>query len=162
MHVQVAPFMCISRRLEIQTLEEEASQKSKKADSLQKSVELERKLKFATKQITLKEKNIGLLKDESEELKSKVAKLSKDKKDLESRVVELCGEKKEAEMSKKNHGFEMFTAAWDRAKAQAKLFVPCVKFDKMDPVKVIYKGELVDDDQIPVEGNASDDHNPAE
>ncbi|MED6212005.1 hypothetical protein PIB30_078983 [Stylosanthes scabra] len=137
--------LCISRGLEVQALEEEVSQKSKKSDSLHKSLELERKLQFATEQIALKEKEIGLLKDESEELKSKVAKLSKDKKDSESRVVDLCGDKKEVE---------------DKAKAHAKLFAPGVKFDKMDPVKVLYKGELIDDDQVIVEG--SDDHNPAE
>ncbi|MED6139602.1 hypothetical protein PIB30_085399 [Stylosanthes scabra] len=107
----------------------------------------------------LKEEN-GLLKEENDELRAKIVKLSKDKKDLESRVVEVCRERKEAEMSKKTHGFEIFAAAWDRAKAQAELFAPGVCFEKMDPVKVVYKGELVDDDQVPAEG--SDDHNPCE
>ncbi|MED6223089.1 hypothetical protein PIB30_070615 [Stylosanthes scabra] len=83
-----------------------------------------------------------------------------DKSDLENRVVELCGEKKEAEVSKKAQGFEMFAAAWDRAKAQIELFVPGVDLEKMDPVKVVYKGGFVDDDQVPAEG--SDDHNPDE
>ncbi|MED6177488.1 hypothetical protein PIB30_098561 [Stylosanthes scabra] len=154
--VQAARLMCISRGLELQALEEENTQRTKKADSL----ELEKKLLLATKQVVFKEKENGLLKEENDELRAKIVKLSKDKKDLESRVVEVCGERKEAEMSKKTHGFEMFPVAWDRAKAQAELFAPGVKFDKMDPVKVVYKGELVDDDQVPAEG--SDDHNPGE
>ncbi|MED6115626.1 hypothetical protein PIB30_092495 [Stylosanthes scabra] len=148
--------MCISRRLELHALEEESSQKSKRADVL----ELEKKLRFATKQVGLKEKENGLLNEENDGLKVTIAKLSKDKKDLEARVVEVCGERKEAEVSKRAHGFEMFAAAWDRAKAQIKLLVPDADLEKMDPVKVVYKGELVDDDQVPTEG--SDDHNPAE
>ncbi|MED6176846.1 hypothetical protein PIB30_092200 [Stylosanthes scabra] len=72
----------------------------------------------------------------------------------------LEGVRKEAEVSKKAHGFEMFATAWDRAKAQAELFAPGVSFEKMDPVKVVYNGELVNDDQVPAEG--SDHHNPAE
>ncbi|MED6214080.1 hypothetical protein PIB30_099552 [Stylosanthes scabra] len=67
---------------------------------------------------------------------------------------------KEAEESKKQHGFQMFAVARDRAKAQAELLAPGVKFDKMDPVKVVYNGELIDDEQVLMEG--SDDHNPAE
>ncbi|MED6174322.1 hypothetical protein PIB30_068004 [Stylosanthes scabra] len=151
--VQVARMMCISRRWELQGLEEE---NSKKTDAL----ELERKLLLATEQVALKEKENGMLKEENAELKGKVAKLVKDKKDLETRVVEVCGERKEAEVSKKAHGFEMFAAAWDTAKAQAELFAPGVSFDKMDHGKVVYNGELVDDDQVPAEG--SDDHNPVE
>ncbi|MED6135609.1 hypothetical protein PIB30_048210 [Stylosanthes scabra] len=154
--VQAARLMCISWGLELQALEEESSQKSKKADVL----ELEKKLRFATEQVGLKEKENRLLKEENDELRVKIAKLSKDKKDLESRVVEVCGERKEAEVSKKAHGFEMFAAAWDMAKAQIELLVPGADLEKMDPVKVVYKGELVDDDQVPAEG--SDDHNPAE
>ncbi|MED6147570.1 hypothetical protein PIB30_045051 [Stylosanthes scabra] len=129
---------------------------SKKVDA----VELERKLLLAIEQVALKEKENGMLKEENAELKVKVAKLVKDKKYLETRVVEVCGERKEAEVSKKAHGFEMFAAAWDMVKAQAELFAPGVSFEKIDPVKVVYNGELVDDDQVPAEG--SDDHNPAE
>ncbi|MED6171446.1 hypothetical protein PIB30_040826 [Stylosanthes scabra] len=151
--VQAARLMCISRRWELQGLEEESF---KKADP----VELERKLLLATEQVALKEKENAMLKEENAELKVKVAKLVKDKKDLETRVVEVCGERKEAEVSKKAHGFEMFAAAWDRAKTQAELFAHGVSFEKMDPVKVVYNGELVDDDQVPAEG--SDDHNPVE
>ncbi|MED6171853.1 hypothetical protein PIB30_044639 [Stylosanthes scabra] len=154
--VQAARLMCISRGVELQALEEEDAQRTKKADSL----DLEKKLRLVTEQAVLKEKENGLLKEENDELRAKIVKLGKDKKDLESRVVEVCGERKEAEMSKKTHGFEMFAVAWDKAKAQAELFAPGVSFEKMDPVKVVYKGELVDDDQVPAEG--SDDHNPGE
>ncbi|MED6133968.1 hypothetical protein PIB30_033102 [Stylosanthes scabra] len=140
-------------QIKLQGLEEESS---KKADVL----ELEKKLMFSIEQGSLKEKENVMLKEENAELKVKVAKLAKDKKDLETRVVEVCGERKEAEVSKKAHGFEMFAAAWDMAKAQAELFAPGKSFEKIDPVKVVYKGELVDDDQVPTEG--SDDHNPAE
>ncbi|MED6196110.1 hypothetical protein PIB30_044170 [Stylosanthes scabra] len=107
MQVQVARLMCISRGLELQALEEENSQRSKKVDSL----ELEKKLLIATEHVVFKEKENGLLKEENDELRVKITKLSKDKKDLESRVVEVCGERKEAEVSKKAHGFEMFAAA---------------------------------------------------
>ncbi|MED6201574.1 hypothetical protein PIB30_096360 [Stylosanthes scabra] len=122
-------------------LEKESSQKNKRDDVL----ELEKKLRFATEQVGLKERENELLKEENDGLKVTIAKLSKDKKDLEGRVVEVCGERKEAE---------------DRAKAQIELLVPGADLEKMDPVKVVYKGELVDDDQVPAEG--SDDHNPAE
>ncbi|MED6220878.1 hypothetical protein PIB30_049005 [Stylosanthes scabra] len=80
--------------------------------------------------VALKEKEIGLPKEENEGLKNEVARSGKDKKDLEDMVVELCVEKKELE------------------------------YDKIDPVNVVYKGELIDDDQVLVEG--SDDNNLAE
>ncbi|MED6188323.1 hypothetical protein PIB30_084876 [Stylosanthes scabra] len=146
--VQAARLMCISHGLELQALEEESSQKNKRADMLG----LERKLRFATEQVGLKEKENGLLKEENDGLKVM--------KEAEGRVVEVCGERKEAEVSKKAHGYKMFADAWDRAKAQIELLVPGADLEKMDPVKVVYKGELVDDDQVPAEG--SDDHNPAE
>ncbi|MED6211153.1 hypothetical protein PIB30_070893 [Stylosanthes scabra] len=144
MQVEAARLMCISRELEMQAMEEESSQRVNVA-------EFEKNLKLAREQITLKGKENELLKEENEELKEGK---------LESRLVELCGEKKEAETSKKAHGFEMFAAAWGRARAQAELFALGVNFDMMDPVKVVYKGKIVDDDQVPVEGN--DDHDPAE
>ncbi|MED6127146.1 hypothetical protein PIB30_085334 [Stylosanthes scabra] len=123
-------------------------------------MQLKKRLKIASEQVFLKEKELDLLKEENEDLKNKVSKFSNDKKDLEGRVVELCGEKKEAKVSKKDHGCEMFAIAWERAKALAELLAPGVKLDKMDPAKVVYKGELIDDDQVPGEGG--DDHNPAE
>ncbi|MED6131221.1 hypothetical protein PIB30_007910 [Stylosanthes scabra] len=137
MQVEAARLLCISRELEVQAMEEESSQQEKKADL---------------------EKENKLLIEENNKLKTKVTQLTKDKSELENRIVELVGEKKEAEVSKKAHRFEMFAAAWDRAKAQVELFVPGVNLKKMDPVKVVYKGQLVDDDQVPADG--SDDHNP--
>ncbi|MED6174000.1 hypothetical protein PIB30_064858 [Stylosanthes scabra] len=125
MQVQAARFMCITQELEVQALEEDGFQKKK--------MELEKRWKMAADQVDLKEKEIRFLKEESEDLKNKVTKLSKDKQDLEGRIVDLCVEKKEAEESKKQHGFQMFAVARDRAKAQAELLAPGVKFDKMDP-----------------------------
>ncbi|MED6168864.1 hypothetical protein PIB30_015698 [Stylosanthes scabra] len=156
MQVEAARLMCISRDWEVQALEEENLQKSK----ITYLLEVEKKLKLAQDQVSLKEKENGMLKEENEGLKTKVSHLSKDKTSLENRVAEPCGEKKEAKVSKKAHGFEMFAAAWDRAKAQIELLVPGADLKKMDLVKVVYKEELVDDDQVPVEG--SGDHDPTE
>ncbi|MED6127284.1 hypothetical protein PIB30_086664 [Stylosanthes scabra] len=103
--VQAARLMCISRDMELQALEEEDAQRTKMADSL----DLEKKLRLATEQAVLKEKENGLLKEENDELRAKVLKLSKEKKNLETRVVEVCVVRKEAEMSKKTHGFEIDT-----------------------------------------------------
>ncbi|MED6117184.1 hypothetical protein PIB30_107624 [Stylosanthes scabra] len=87
--VQAARLMCISHGLELQALEEESSQKNKRADML----ELEKKLRFTTEQVGLRERENGLLKEENDGLRVTIAKLSKDKKDLEGRVVEVCGER---------------------------------------------------------------------
>ncbi|MED6136823.1 hypothetical protein PIB30_059335 [Stylosanthes scabra] len=152
--VEAAQLLCIIREWEVQAMEEEKSQREKKADL----IEVEKSLNLARDRVVLKEKENRLLMEENGKLKSKVSQLTKEKSGLENRVVELCSEKKEVEVSKKAHGFEMFAAAWDRAKAQVQLFVPGVDLKKMDPVKVVYKGELVDDDQVPVE--ESDDHDP--
>ncbi|MED6181609.1 hypothetical protein PIB30_020873 [Stylosanthes scabra] len=135
--VEAARLLCIGREWEVRAMEEEGS----KEDKMAELVEAEKKLKLVMEQ-------------------AKVSQLSKDKADLENRVVELCGEKKEAEVSKNAHDFEMFAAAWDRAKSQIELLVPSADLEKMDPVKVVYNGELVDDDEVPAEG--SDDHNPVE
>ncbi|MED6148064.1 hypothetical protein PIB30_049660, partial [Stylosanthes scabra] len=156
MQVEAARLFCISREWEVHAMEEESSQKEKKADL----IEVEKSLKLTRDQVTLKEKEIGLLIEENEKLKSKVSQFSREKSELKNRLVELCGEKKEVEVSKKAHGFEMCAATWDRARAQIELFVPGADLKKMDPVKVVYKGQLVDDDQVPVEW--SDDHNPNE
>ncbi|MED6218400.1 hypothetical protein PIB30_026363 [Stylosanthes scabra] len=146
MQVEAAQMFCISREWEVQAMEEESSQQDKMVGLR----EVEESLKLAKDQVTLKEKENGLLKEENEKLKCKVSQLSNEKSELENRVVELYGEKKEVEVSKKAHGFEMFSAAWDGAKAQIELFVLGVDLEKMDPVKVVYKGQLVDDDQVPV------------
>ncbi|MED6179559.1 hypothetical protein PIB30_001852 [Stylosanthes scabra] len=127
----------------MQAMGEESSQQENKGDLIE-----------------VEKKENELLMEENAKLKTKMSQLTKEKSELENRVVELVGEKKEAEVSKKSHGFEMFAAAWDRAEAQIELFVPGVNLEKMDPVKVVYKGQLVDDDQVPTEG--SDDHNPNE
>ncbi|MED6122444.1 hypothetical protein PIB30_039923 [Stylosanthes scabra] len=99
-----------------------------------------------------------LLREEIGTLKNQVNGLAKDKKDLESRVMELCAEKEEIELDRKNHGLEMFALGFKRAKAHAELFAPGVKFDKMDPTKVVFDGKLVDDDEVAVEGGG--DHTP--
>ncbi|MED6150997.1 hypothetical protein PIB30_078063 [Stylosanthes scabra] len=127
MQVQAARLLYIGHGMEVEALEEEKSEKSKKSESLEKSIEREKKLQLALEQVALKEREGVLLKEEIEDLKAER---------------------------------EMFAIAWDRAKAQAELFAPGVKFDDMDPLKVVYKGKLIDDDQVHVEG--SDDHNPAE
>ncbi|MED6179738.1 hypothetical protein PIB30_003537 [Stylosanthes scabra] len=136
MQVEAAQLLFIIHELEVQAMEEESSQQEKKADL----VELEKSLKLAREQVVLKEKENGFLIEENSKLKTKVSQLTKDKSELENKVVELVGEKKEAEVSKKGHG----------TKAQIELFVPGVNLEKMDLVKVVYKGQLVDDDQVPV------------
>ncbi|MED6187335.1 hypothetical protein PIB30_075444 [Stylosanthes scabra] len=122
-----------ARYVQVRAMEEEGS----KEDKMAELVEAEKKLKLVMEQVALKERENVLLKEEGEKMKAKVSQLSKDKADLENRVVELCGEKKEAEVSKNAHGFEMFAAAWDRAKSQIELLVPGTDLEKMDPVKVV-------------------------
>ncbi|MED6212877.1 hypothetical protein PIB30_087657, partial [Stylosanthes scabra] len=106
---------------------EETSQRDR--ESVEKAAEKEKKLQNALEQAALKVKEIALLKEEMEKLNSECAKLRKDNSDLEGRV----------------------------AKAQAELFATWVKFEDMDPVKSCPQRELIDDDEVPVEG--SDDHN---
>ncbi|MED6188407.1 hypothetical protein PIB30_085645 [Stylosanthes scabra] len=98
------------------------------------------------------------MKGENASLKGKVHGLEKDKSDLESSVVELCGQKKKAEVTKENRGYDMLLVGFDRAKRKAELFFPEMKFDKLDPIKVVHNGALVDDDEVDLEGG--DDHNP--
>ncbi|MED6174166.1 hypothetical protein PIB30_066427, partial [Stylosanthes scabra] len=95
-----------------------------------------------------------------ESLKGKLQKLDKDKTDLEARVVELAVEKKEAETSEGNHGYPMLEIGFERARKQAEFFYPDLKFDNLDPIKVVHNGALVDDDEVDVEGGG--DHNPKE
>ncbi|MED6175347.1 hypothetical protein PIB30_077464 [Stylosanthes scabra] len=103
-------------------------------------MERERKLQLAMEQVALKEKELLDLKSENEELKGRVQKLEKDRGDLETKVIELCAQKKEAETGKEHHGYEMLL------------------FDKLDPIKVVHNGALVDDNEVDVKGG--DDHNP--
>ncbi|MED6197741.1 hypothetical protein PIB30_059459 [Stylosanthes scabra] len=121
MQVQAARFMCISRAMEIQAVEEE----TKRAEHLREIMEREEKLKLAQEQLSLKEKEIG-------ELKEAMTK----------------------------HDYQMYAAGWGRAKEQVELLAPGVNFERMDLMKVVYKGALVNVDQVPVDG--SDDHNPGE
>ncbi|MED6172570.1 hypothetical protein PIB30_051282 [Stylosanthes scabra] len=86
------------------------------------------------------------------------ASLEKDKTDLKSRVVELCGQKKEAEVNKENHGYNMLLVGFERAKKQAEFLYPEMSFDKLDPIKVVHNGALVDDDEVDCEGGG--DHDP--
>ncbi|MED6139367.1 hypothetical protein PIB30_083142 [Stylosanthes scabra] len=100
-------------------------------------MEREKKLLLAVEQVALKEKEVLDLKSENEELKRK---------------------KKEAETSKEHHGYEMLVAGFERARKQAGFFFPEMKFDQLDPIKVVHNGALVDDDEVDAEGG--DDHDP--
>ncbi|MED6106886.1 hypothetical protein PIB30_008581 [Stylosanthes scabra] len=108
------------------------------------------------------------LKTSVESLKGKLQRLDRDKTDLEARVVELAAEKKEAEVSKEDHGYEMMAAGFERARRQTEFFYPDLKFDNLDPIKVVHNGALVEDDEVDVEGGGDhdpqggDDHNPGE
>ncbi|MED6119410.1 hypothetical protein PIB30_011475 [Stylosanthes scabra] len=71
-----------------------------------------------------------------------------------SRFKDRCGaiegealEKKEAKTSKEDHGYDMMAAGFERALKQAQFLFPDIKFDKLDPVKVVHNGVLVDDDE---------------
>ncbi|MED6161751.1 hypothetical protein PIB30_063722 [Stylosanthes scabra] len=137
--VEAARLLCICREWEVQSMEEEGSKEDKRAELIESG----KNLKLAREQVTLKERENALLKEKNGKLKAKVSQLCKEKSELENRIAELCGEKKKL-----------------KAKAQIELFVLGVDLEKMDPVKVVYNVELVDDDQVPAEG--SDDHNPGE
>ncbi|MED6162376.1 hypothetical protein PIB30_069861 [Stylosanthes scabra] len=112
-------------------------------------MERDRKLQLAMEQVALKEKELLDLKSENQELKGRG--------DLEARVVKVCAQKKEAETGKE-HGYEMLLVGFEKAKKQAKFFFPEMKFDKLDPIKVVHNEALVDDDEVDVEGG--DDNNP--
>ncbi|MED6176929.1 hypothetical protein PIB30_093024 [Stylosanthes scabra] len=115
---------------------EEAEQKKEKGVEIQKSLELERRLQASRK----------------------LQKLEKDKTELEARLVELFGEKKKAEESKEDHGYDMMAAGFERARKQAQFFFPELKFDKLDLIKVVHNGTLVDDDEVDLEGG--NDYDP--
>ncbi|MED6123627.1 hypothetical protein PIB30_050930 [Stylosanthes scabra] len=157
MQVYAARMLCIGRYEEVKA-RKEAEQKRNEGAELQKSVEREKELKLALEQVSVKEKELLGVKAENEGLKEKVQKLEKDKEELEARVVELCGLKKEAEVSKEDHGYEMLLAGFARAKRQVEFFFPEVQFDKLDPIKVVHNGALVDDDEVDLEGG--DNHDP--
>ncbi|MED6204375.1 hypothetical protein PIB30_008502 [Stylosanthes scabra] len=165
--------VCAARLLSFGRFEElsannEAEKRKEESLSVQKALEVERKLQAVTKQLTLRDKELVQLKSDVEGLKGKLQKLDRDKTDLEARVVELAGEKKDAEMSKEDHGYEMMAAGFERARRQAEFFYPNLKFDNLDPIKVVHNGALVDDDEVDVKGGGDhvpqggDDHNPGE
>ncbi|MED6138733.1 hypothetical protein PIB30_077246 [Stylosanthes scabra] len=157
MQVMATRLWCMGRYEELKG-KKEIEQKKEESAELQRSMERERKLQLALEQVALKEKVLLDPKSENEELKGSVQKLEKDKGDLETRVVELCAQKKEAETGKEHHGYEMLLVGFERAKKQANFFFREMKFDKLDPIKVVHNGALVDDDEVDVEGG--DDHNP--
>ncbi|MED6173136.1 hypothetical protein PIB30_056442 [Stylosanthes scabra] len=111
-------------------------------------------------QLALKEKELLEMKTVNEQLKGKLQKFDKEKTELDARVVELCVQKKEAETSKEDHGYDMMAAGFERARKQAEFLFPDIKFDKLDPIKVVHNGALVDDDEVDLEGGG--DHNPEE
>ncbi|MED6163828.1 hypothetical protein PIB30_083808 [Stylosanthes scabra] len=159
MQVYAAQLLCLGRYEELKA-REEAEQKKEKSKEVQKSLEAEQKLQVAIEQLALRDKEVSELKTDVEGLKGKLQKLEKDKIELEARVVELYVQKKEAETSKEDHGFVMMEAGFERARKQAEFFFPDLKFDKLDPIKVMHNGALVDDDEVDLEGG--DDHNPEE
>ncbi|MED6203993.1 hypothetical protein PIB30_005000 [Stylosanthes scabra] len=150
MQVYVARLFCLSRYDELKAWDEGVS--------MQKTLELEKKLKVASEQLAVREKEMLELKTDVEGLKGKLQKLDKEKTDLEARVVELAVEKKEAKTSKENHGYAMLEIGFERARNQAEFFYPDLKFDNMDPIKVVHNGALVDDDKVDEEGGG--DHDP--
>ncbi|MED6132503.1 hypothetical protein PIB30_019645 [Stylosanthes scabra] len=108
---------------------EEAGQKEDRSKEIQKVLEAERKLQLVTEQLSLKEKELLEMKTDNEQLKGKLQKFDKEKTELEARVVELCVQKKDAETSKENHGYDMMTAGFERARKQAQFLFPDIKFD---------------------------------
>ncbi|MED6143821.1 hypothetical protein PIB30_009321 [Stylosanthes scabra] len=157
MQVYATRLLCLSRYDELKA-REEAEKKKEEGLFVQKTLELERKLKVASEQLAVKEKEVLEWKAGIESLKGKLQKLDKDKTDLEARVVELCVEKKEVETSKENHSYAMLEIGFERARKQAEFFYPDLKFDKLDPIKVVHNEALVDDDEVDLEGGG--DHDP--
>ncbi|MED6203602.1 hypothetical protein PIB30_000685 [Stylosanthes scabra] len=155
--VYAAWLLCLGRYGELKA-REEAEKKKEEGVSVQKTLEFERKLKVASEWLAVREKEMLELKTDVEGLKGKLQKLDKDKTDLEARVVERAVEKKEAETGKENHGYAMLEIGFERARKQAEFFYPDLKFDNLDPIKVVHNGALVDDDEVDVEGGG--DHDP--
>ncbi|MED6202070.1 hypothetical protein PIB30_101711 [Stylosanthes scabra] len=151
MQVYSARMLCIGCYEELRA-KREAEQKKNESVELERSLEKERKLQLAMEQMAQKDKELLELKGENAVLKGKVQGLEKDKLDLKSRVVELCGQKKETEVNKENYGYDMLLFGFERAKKQAEFLFPEVKFDKLDPIKVVHNRALVDDDEVDCEG----------
>ncbi|MED6169871.1 hypothetical protein PIB30_025285 [Stylosanthes scabra] len=159
MQVYAARLLCLGKYEELKA-RGEAEKKKEESLSEQKKLELEGKLATAMEQIATKDKDLLQLKADHDQLKGKLQKFEKEKTELEARVVELCVEKKEAKTSKENHGYVKLEIGFERARKQAEYFYPNLKFDKLDPIKVVHNGALVDDDEVDVEGGG--DHDPEE
>ncbi|MED6161673.1 hypothetical protein PIB30_062958 [Stylosanthes scabra] len=157
MQVCAARLLCVGRFEELKA-KREAEQKREESAEIERSMEREKKLQLAMEQIAKKEKQLLGLKNENSDLNGKLQTLEKNKTELETRVVELCGQKKSAEVSKEEHGYDMLHAGFERAKKQAEFLFPDVIFDKLDPIKAVHNGALVDDDEVGVEGGG--DHDP--
>ncbi|MED6120414.1 hypothetical protein PIB30_020606 [Stylosanthes scabra] len=155
--VCAARLLCLGRYEELKA-RGEAERKKEESKEIHRSLEFERKLQVVNEQLALRDKEVEGLKSDVEQLKGKLQKLDKERTELEARVVELCVEKKEAETSKENHGYAMLEIRFERARKQAEFFYPDLKFDSLDPIKVVHNGALVDDDEVDVEGGG--DHDP--
>ncbi|MED6186780.1 hypothetical protein PIB30_070050 [Stylosanthes scabra] len=157
MQVCAARLLCVGRFEELKA-KREAEQKREESAEVERSMAREKKLQLAMEQIAEREKELLGLKNENADLNGKLQILEKNKAELEARVVELCGQKKAAEFSKEEHGYDMLLAGFERAKKQAEFLFIDVSFDKLDPIKVVHDGALVDDDEVDVEGGG--DHDP--
>ncbi|MED6217361.1 hypothetical protein PIB30_016985 [Stylosanthes scabra] len=91
--------------------------------------------------LKLKEKEMGELKKQIQELQSQV----KDARELKVEVDTMGKLLKEAEEVKRNYGFEMFAQGFRRAVSQIRELEPNLKVDAMDITKVVPKGALDDD-----------------
>ncbi|MED6213665.1 hypothetical protein PIB30_095508 [Stylosanthes scabra] len=152
--VYAARLLCLGRYEELEA-KREAERRREKTVELEK--DMEKKVRRMEEEVAQKEKSLLEAQNENLLLKEKVSKLEKDKTDLELRVVELCGQKKDAETSKENHGYDMLLVGFERAKRQAEFFFPQLEFDKLDPIKVVHNGALVDDDEVDAEGGGDHD-----
>ncbi|MED6168624.1 hypothetical protein PIB30_013356 [Stylosanthes scabra] len=148
MQVYAARLLCLGRYEELKAMEE-TEQKKGKSLEVQRALEAERKLQ---------EKEMVEMKADVESLKGKLQKLEKDKTQLEARIAELCVERKELEQSREDHGYDMMAVGFERARKQAQFFFPSIKFDQLNPIKVVHKGALVDDGVVDLE--SGDDHTP--
>ncbi|MED6110397.1 hypothetical protein PIB30_042497 [Stylosanthes scabra] len=129
----------------------------RKEKTIEVEKNMEKKVRRMEEEAAQKEKSLLEAHNENLLLKEKISKLEKDKTDLEIRVVGLCGQKKDVETSKENHGYDMLLVRFERAKRQAEFFFSQLEFDKLDPIKVVHNGALVDDDEVDAEGGGDHD-----
>ncbi|MED6183426.1 hypothetical protein PIB30_037772 [Stylosanthes scabra] len=155
MQVYAARLLCLGRYEELKA-KGEAEQRKEKIVEVEKN--MEKKVCLMEEEVAQKEKSLLEAQNENLLLKQKESKLEKDKTNLGLCVVELCGQKKDAEISKENHGYDMLLVGFERAKRQTEFFFLQLEFDKLDPIKVVHNGALVDDDEVDAEGGG--DHDP--